>query len=164
MNVSPLIDEQVHFGFNLNQEVNAHLQRAAALVGSRAQSIKHLYKALEVRPDQLETLVALYKILFYQGKTEQAEDLVFQALVKSATQGQFSHDWNSLDITSTDWEDPRGPGHFYLYSLKALAFIRLRQEMLRDARQILQALQRIDPEDKIGANVIRDLLAGIEEQ
>lgn len=164
MSVTPLVDERVHFGFNLTREVNSHLQKAAALVGSRAGSFKALKKALDAKPDQLETLVAMYKLLFYLGKTEQAEDLVFQALVKAAAQGRFDNDWNNLDINSTDWENPRGAGRFYLYSLKALAFIRLRQEMLRDAANILETLARLDPQDRIGANVIRDLLAGLKEQ
>jgi len=40
---------------------------------------------------------------------------------------------------------------FYLFSLKALAFTLLRQQRPEEARAYLDQLQRLDPEDRIGA-------------
>lgn len=162
MSVCKLVSDEVHFGFNLRPEINRHLQRAAASIRSRTESLVSLKKALKSAPDQLETLVALYKFHCYNGDIDVAEDVIFQTLVKAARQGGFDHDWNHLDQGSADWSEQRGPGRIYLYSLKALAFIRLRQELLIDAERILNTLKKLDPDDQVGADVVRDLLQGIE--
>ncbi len=64
----------------------------------------------------------------------------------------------------TDWADPDSPGRAYLYSLKALAFIRLRQDNLTGANGILENLRRLDPTDVIGADVVRALAVSLEER
>jgi tetratricopeptide (TPR) repeat protein len=159
--VSPF-DNPVQFGFGIASNVDTHLQRAAQLVASREASLAALNDAYQEAPDQVETLVAMFKLLFYQGETDKAKALVEEALSKAACQGGFASDWRTLEQDSADWTDPRGAGRLYLYSLKALAFIRLRQDDLVAAREILQAMRRIDPDDQVGADVIRELLEGVE--
>jgi hypothetical protein len=161
MAVCPVIKEEVLFGFNLSEEVNMHLQQAAASVSSRQDSAAALRRALQSSPEQLEALVASYKLHFYNGELEQAEAFVFQTLIKAALQGGFNHDWQQLDADSALWDEPRGPARIFLYSLKALAFIRLRQRMFRSARLILDSIARIDPQDMVGAEVIREMLEGL---
>jgi hypothetical protein len=164
-NVVQLVGNEVHFGFNIEPQANAELQRAASLISSREASSEALIQAEQIAPEQIEVLIARYKFHFYQGETEIAEDLVLKALALAAQQGNFNQDWYQLDANSADWQYPRGAGRFFLYSLKALAFIRLRQDKPGEAESILQALSRIDPDDQVGANVIRDLLdAVVEEQ
>lgn len=162
-NLYPLNGDQVQFGFALDPKANAHLQRAAVLVSNRSDSLEALKDAQASAPNQLEVLVALYKFHFYRGDTEKAQDLVFQTLVKASQQGGFAHDWTRLARETADWNDPRGPGRVFLYSLKALAFIRLRQSDTDDSKSILNVLERLDPDDQIGANVIRDLLSAVKE-
>jgi uncharacterized protein with von Willebrand factor type A (vWA) domain len=154
----------VQFGFGIAPEVDADLQRAAHLISHRQASVRALRDAYEKAPDQLETLIALFKLLFYQGETTEAESLVEETLIKAAEQGGFTHDWTHLDGKSAAWTEPRGPGRLYLYSLKALAFIRLRQDDQKSASDILTAMERIDPDDLVGASVIGDLLNGLDEE
>jgi hypothetical protein len=52
-------------------------------------------------------------------------------------------------------------GLFYLYCLKALAFIKLRQNHVIEAELILNHLKHLDPQDLCGASVIMDLATGI---
>lgn len=156
-------NDDVQFGFGLPPEVNEQLQRAAAIVTSREESLKALCHARTLAPDQLEVHIALYKFYFYQGETEKAEDVVYQTLSKAAQAGGFDHDLKSLSQDSTDWHDPRGPGRVFLYTLKALAFIRLRQDDPESAGEILDVLSRLDPTDKVGADVIRAILQGMRD-
>jgi hypothetical protein len=53
---------------------------------------------------------------------------------------------------------------FYLYSLKALAFIKLRQQQDGEARVILSLMQILDPEDRCGGSVIVSLAAALDEE
>jgi hypothetical protein len=50
-----------------------------------------------------------------------------------------------------------------LYSLKALAFIKLRQGCTQEAQFVLSQLRCLEPKDLIGASVIMDLAAGVSE-
>ncbi|MCG8017685.1 MAG: hypothetical protein JAY97_15840 [Candidatus Thiodiazotropha sp. 'RUGA'] len=159
-----MVGNEVHFGFDIEPGVNAELQRAASLISSREASAEALLQAQRSAPEQIEVLIARYKFHFYQGETEIAEKLVIKTLSLAAKQGNFNQDWQQLNPSSADWNDPRGPERFYLYSLKALAFIRLRQEKTDEAESILQTLSLIDPGDQVGANVIRDLLDAIVEE
>ena len=156
------ISKQVHFGFNLSDEVETHLQNAARSIHDNDLSLASLQQAYKSGPQQLEVLVALYKFHFYRGDINNALQIVKQALVVASCQGGFSYDWKLLDADSADWNDQLGVARFYLYSLKALAFIRLRQFHLDEAKQILDVLQRLDPQDQVGAEVIRDLFTAIE--
>jgi hypothetical protein len=72
----------------------------------------------------------------------------------------FSTDWRQLDSTSAEWLPAVGATRYFLYSLKALAFIRLRREDPEGARRILDKLQELDPEDQVGGSVIQDLALG----
>lgn len=162
-NLHHLVREEVHFGFGLPPEINAHLQEAAARISTREQSLASLNVARKAAPDQLEVLLALYKFHFYQGDIEKARDYVYQGLIKASRQGGFSYDWESLTPESANWQAPRGPARFFLYSLKALAFIRLRENAPSEAQEILDTLARLDPEDQVGAGVIRDLASGMSD-
>lgn len=162
-NGARLNNDTVHFGFDLDPEVDGYLQQAAVHVGDRDSALESLNQARLRAPDQLDVLQALYKHHFYRGELLHALDVVFQALVKAATQGGFSHEWQSLGPHSADWQQVRGPARSFLYSLKALAFIRLRQDDTRDAASILDVLNRLDPQDQVGAQVIRDLLEGLRD-
>ena len=139
-------------------ETSTRLQRFAAGVGSRSNALRKLHKALEQSSRRLDELVSSYKQLCYRGYLDDAEDAVFQTLVESSRLGRFDNDWNQLDGNSTDWNDASGPGWVYLHSLKALAFIRLRQELARDAQRILDTLAYLDPQDRVGADLLRAML------
>ena len=163
MNVTTLMPERVIFGKNIPAPINALLQEAAGSTGNFAHAEQLLLQAQRQAPDQLPVYTALYKLYFYNGYTDKAEDVVFQSLHKAAKQGGFHYDWTEVQA-GTDWAEPDSAGRAYLYSLKALAFIRLRQNDYSGAQAILDTLQQLDPADVVGANVIRDLAASLAEE
>lgn len=50
-----------------------------------------------------------------------------------------------------------GAQHFYLFTLKALAFIRLRLGRREESLALLGKLRELDPGDSVGSSVIHDL-------
>jgi hypothetical protein len=154
------IEGSVHFGRDLPPEVDALLQEAAAFAHDADRAPMLLRKARALAPERIEVCVALYKYCFYRGSLEEAEEVVRLALAQSALQGGFDPDWHRLGPESADWSDGEGPGRIFLFSLKALAFILLRRDDALGAEAILGALARIDPDDRIGAEVVRSLAAG----
>jgi len=118
-----------------------------------------LCTAQALAPGCLPVYFSLYKFYFYKRMLPQAEEVALRALDIAASQGGFSPDWNGLDAHSTDWHRVDAPQHFYLFTLKALAFIRLRRGQRAASHAILAKLQELDPLDTVGGSVIRDLAA-----
>jgi len=151
------LEERIVFGRNIPPQVNACLQEAVACADDFDRSRELLYRARQMKPDQLEVYIALYKICFYRGHFDEAEQVALDALQQSAKDAGFDNDWQQLNPDSTDWTVNEGPARLYLYSLKALAFICLRKGQHDVALQVLKKLQQLDSNDLVGGSVIMDL-------
>ncbi len=114
-----------------------------------------LRDSLAVNPDQLSAYFALYKLLFRQSRLDEAANVAELALAVSARLGRFPAPWQKLTPGAADWSDTQSPAHFYLFTLKALSFIRMRQGRVDVCRDMLTQIERLDPDDSVGASVIR---------
>ncbi|MEJ2645705.1 MAG: hypothetical protein P8180_12380 [Gammaproteobacteria bacterium] len=156
-------DEGVMFGRNIPAPVDALLQQAARAYDDSARAEALLWQARRMNPAQLEVYVALYKFYFYKRRLEEAEAVARDALDTAAGQGGFDPDWKSLARGAADWQRPDGPERVYLYTLKALGFIRLRRMDFTGGEAILDKLAELDPDDQVGGSVLRELASGLRE-
>lgn len=158
-------EERVMFSPNMPAEVNNLLQAAVAASSvdqSRAEALFLQAQALDSRC--LQTYFALYKFYFFQKRLIDAERIVIAGLEEAARQGGFPSDYRRLAKNRQKWDLYANEiTLFYLYTLKALAFIKLRLGFTIDAQLVLSHLQLLDPKDLSGASVIMDLAAGITE-
>lgn len=154
--VSP-IEERIHFASDIKPEVNACLQQAVACANDFERARALLHQAKEMDPDQLEVYTALYKFYFYRGYLDEAELVTLESLARAAQLGGFSGDFTQLTPGCTDWQVQGGAARAFLYSLKALSFIRLRKDDHAGAMAVLDKLQELDPEDQVGGSVILEL-------
>lgn len=157
-------EERVMFGVNIPDHINACLQQAVAASDDPLKAEGLLWQAQQMDPNQLEVYVALYKFYFYKNLLEEAQGAVFVALKKSAELGKFNADWNKLTPTSTDWFSHEPPQRLYLYALKALSFIRLRQSDVTGAENILEKLMELDPTDQVGGSVLQQLAQAMRDE
>ncbi|HEY8036405.1 MAG TPA: hypothetical protein VIF37_12560 [Methylobacter sp.] len=159
------VEERVMFSPNIPTEVNHLLQAAVAASSvdqSRAEQLFLQAQALDSRC--LQTYFALYKFYFFQKRLIDAERIVIAGLEEAARQGGFPSDYRRLVKNNQKWDLYANEiTLFYLYTLKALAFIKLRLGFTIDAQLVLSHLQQLDPEDLSGASVIIDLAEGITE-
>jgi hypothetical protein len=142
-------------------EISQLLEEAMQAYHDGDHAEKLLKKAHQLAPSALPVYFSLYKFLFYKGKLAEAERVVRSALEESARQGGFSVSWEQLTPESSDWLAHDSPQHFYLFSLKALAFIRLRLGDREECDRILAKLRLLDRTDTVGASVIGALASGI---
>lgn len=123
-----------------------------------------LAEALAIAPGCLPLHHARYKFLSSHGQYAPAEAAARSALAEAARQAGLPSDWRTLDpgvdLAAIDWADVQGAAHFYLFTLKALAYLRLRRGDLAEAQTLLDTLARLDPADQVGAAVTRSLLQG----
>lgn len=163
MSVVAFHEDRVMFGVNIPSHINAFLQKAVAAYDDSDTAESLLWQAQKLDPNQLEVYVALYKFYFYKNRIDEAEAIVLQALNQSAQLGKFDADWNNLTATSTDWYSIENPPRLYLYALKALSFIRLRQSNVQGAECILEKLRELDPTDQVGGSVLQQMATAMKD-
>jgi len=116
--------------------------------------------ARHAMPDRLELNVAMYKLFAYSGRLEAAEVLIEETLQRAAEMGGFDADPARLAAEDPRWHAATGIDRLYLYSLKAMGFVRLRRENVDGAVSVLDQLARLDPLDQVGGSVV----AGMAER
>ena len=163
MSVVAFHEDRVMFGVDIPNHINACLQQAVAAYDDAERAESLLWQAQQLDPNQLEVYVALYKFYFYKNRIDEAEDVVFMALNRSAKLGNFDADWNNLTPLSTVWLSLEAPQRLYLYALKALSFIRLRQADVEGAEGILSKLRELDSTDQVGGSVLQELATAMRE-
>jgi hypothetical protein len=159
------LDERVLFSPGMPEDVNLLLQAAVAATRFDPERAEKLFMEAKAKDGQcLQTYFALYKFYFYQKRLREAEQVALAGLEEAARQGGFPNDYQRLVRELPRWDMYAGEaGLFYLYTLKALAFIRLRQGLEEDAQDILAHIRQLDVKDLSGASVVMDLAAGVVE-
>lgn len=137
------------------------LDEAMSAYADTARAEALLRQAHREAPDALPVYFSLYKFYFYKGRLADAEQAACMALETAARQGGFAGDFRTLTADTADWSRHDGPQHFYLFSLKALAFIRLRRGDKEGCELILEKLRELDSTDTVGSSVIGSIAAGI---
>ncbi len=153
--------ERPLFGGGAPADVTALLDQAMQSYADTERAETLLWQAQRRDMNAVPVYFSLYKFYFYKRDLEKAEVAARMALVAAARADGFPSDWHLLRRESADWADHAAPAHFYLFSLKALAFIRLRRGDAREAAAILDKMAELDPADTVGATVIRTMLEGV---
>jgi len=149
------------FGGEAPAEVASLLDRAMQSYADTQLAETLLWQAQRLDMNALPVYFSLYKFYFYKRDLENAELAARLALLAAAKAGGFASDWQTLLPASTDWSDYASPAHFYLFTMKALAFIRLRRGDADESSRILAKLAELDPRDSVGASVIRSIMEGM---
>jgi hypothetical protein len=161
MSTVAYFDEPVLFGTSVLPATNSRLQYAVAARhrdNSEAENV--LWEARAEDPTCLPVYFALYKFYANSKMLDRAERAARLALAESSRQAGFSADWEKLD-PAHDKLYASEAGLFYLFSLKALSFIKLRRQHWDEAGAILSHLARLDPEDRCGGSVVRGLAESV---
>ncbi len=154
--------EKSYFGGVVPPEIEDLLGEAASHFAETERAFSCLRQALDMKPDCLAVYYSMYKFLFYKNRLGDAEEVVRRALGEAARQGGFQDDPSGLlaIILPKAFSETASPHYFYLFSLKALSFILLRQGKMEESKKLLDILKSLDPSDRTGASVIRDYAQG----
>ena len=144
------------------EHVDLKLQAAVAARESPETCEALLWEAHQLGPRALPVFYALYKVYFNQKRLAEAERAALIGLDAAAHHLGVSTDWRALTPDSAaDWT-VEGAARFYLFTMKALAFINLRRDKPDVAAQLLAKLAELDPTDHVGYGVIALLAKGGE--
>jgi len=156
-NVLSFNTEHLQLSADVPVPVRQMVQQAITSYEDRPVAEKLFKQALALAPDEMEIYVAFYKFYFYQKYLPGAEEVALQTLNKVAELTGLPADWRRFKREFAHWTSPDSPVRYYLYTMKALGFIALRQENLSLANAILDKLIELDPEDRVGGSVIKAL-------
>ena len=163
MNPVGFVEDPVSFGAGIKRTTHRRLQHAVSKNRSnRLEAERALWEVQADDPCCLQVYFALYKFYAHHRRLSDAERAARLALSESARQGRFNPNWEELIKTVA----PRSlyeseAGLFYLFSLKALSFIKLRQQKPDEAGAVLKVLFTLDPDDRSGASVTRALAESV---
>ncbi|MCJ2181966.1 hypothetical protein MTR62_04505 [Novosphingobium sp. 1949] len=150
-------------GGGLPAEARFHLDRAAERYHITDVAETHLFTAETLAPDHAAVLIALYRFYFYKGRLGEALDVARTCVAKALRLNVLGEDWRAVapgDAPFGEWEAllPR----FFLFSLKGFAYLSLRTGRLAEGREAAEKLIELDPRDRIGAQVLIDVLDRLE--
>ncbi len=115
-----------------------------------------LWTARASAPESLAVYYLLYKHYATQRNLVEAERAARAGLAEAARQAGLDADWKRVLPRQAAFDRP-GPARFWLFTLKALAFLRLRAGGGHEARAMLARLRVLDPGDSVGGDVVAAL-------
>jgi len=116
-----------------------------------------LWTAALSSPQSLPVYYLLYKLHAGLGELDHALQAARKGLEAAARAAQLAPDWRDVKPEDADF-GALGPARFWLFTLKALAFIHLRRGEREAARDLLAQVLLLDPTDRLGASVVQTLL------
>lgn len=149
------------FGGDVTAAARTLLHEAAAAPPPQRGTL--LWTAQTLAPQSLAILYALYK--HHAGRREfaLAERAAEKGLAEAARQAGLPADWRTVPPRPPGIDfQADGPARFWLFTLKALAFIRLRSGRPAQARELLDQLARVGGDARVGDDVTAALLASAE--
>lgn len=143
------------FGSDAPPAVRRLLADAATAEPGQRGSL--LWTAQATAPDCLAVYYLLYKFHAQQRQFELAASAAFKGLARAAAQAGLPEDWRAALPASVDFSQV-GPARFWLFTLKALAFIHLRRGQIDEAQAFLARIAEVDPAQSVGSEVTAALL------
>jgi tetratricopeptide (TPR) repeat protein len=146
------------FGGEVPPQVKDMVEQAR-LEENPERALALLWTAQVCAPECPSLYYLLYKFYARHADFEQAELAALKGLDVASEQAHLPDDWRIVTADMGDFMAP-GPARFWLFTLKALAFIRLRQKDVESAQAYLAKVQELDPQGGTGAGVIESLIKG----
>ena len=146
-------------GAGLPEAAERHLRQAGLSYSQDHVAEQHLREALALAPEHAAVLIGLYRFYFYKGRLSEALEVAEICLAKASRDNNLAADWQKVcrghaNFSSFDAVLPR----FYLFTLKAYAYLQMRLGNLAEGREAATKLLELDPSDKLGANVLLGVL------
>ena len=146
------------FGGEVPPQAKALIEQAR-LATTPERALALLWTAQVCAPSCPSLYYLLYKFYAREGDFDQAEQAALRGLDVAAEQAHLPDDWRTVTADMARFLEP-GPARFWLFTLKALAFIRLRLKDVESAKLYLSKVQELDPQGGTGASVIEALIKG----
>lgn len=134
------------------------LERAAAAYADDATAERHLLTAYHSAPEHAAVHIGLYRFYFYKNRLREALDVAERCLLKAARDNGLAAEWRAVTAGDADFAGYAVLPRFYLFTLKACAYLHLRLGELAEGEAMVDKLIELDPADRLGGSVLRGVL------
>ncbi len=150
--------EDACLGAGLPVAAERELRQAASRYANEADAEAHLQRAITLAPEHPATYIGLYRFYFYRNRLAEALATGTDCLARAARYNGLSIDWRQVERTQADFASYSALPRFYLFTLKACAYLHMRLGEFDVGAAQLAKLRELDPADHIGGSVPRGVL------
>lgn len=137
------------------------LRLASLAYADSTKAEMHLTLARAIAPGNPVVKIGEYRYYFYKGRLEEALEVAWDCLVIVAGELGIPSQWSSVQPYHADFRNDEPAHRFYLFCLKAYAYLLLRQNRMAEGRDAVDKLLQLDPDNKVGGQVLLDVLERI---
>lgn len=139
------------------------LELAAAAYSDDVTAERHLQRAYALVPEHPAVHIGLYRFYFYKNRLREALAVAERCLEKAARDNALPIEWQAVAPHYAEFSSYAALPRFYLFTLKACAYLHLRLGELELGAAMLAKLIELDPLDRLGGSVLRGVLQRVGE-
>lgn len=144
-------------GSGLPAEAEQELKLAGLHYTHSQVAESHLRRALAIAPGHFAVEIGLYRFYFYKGRLKEALGVARRCLETSATMIGVDLDWRAVRPEDADFDSYEPLPRFYLFCLKAYAYLNMRLGDLGEGSAAAFKLLLLDPKDRLNGSVLVDV-------
>lgn len=137
------------------------LRLASMAYADSAKAEMHLMLATAVAPSNPVVKVGEYRYYFYKNRLEEALVVASECLAIVAKELGLPNAWKAVEPQHGNFGADEPAHRFYLFCLKAYAYLLLRLNRIEEGRVAVDKLLTLDPGNKVGGKVLLDVLERI---
>ena len=146
---------------SLTPVAEEQLRLASHAYADSTKAEMHLALARVIDPNNPVVKVGEYRYYFYKGRLEEALTVATECLLIVAKELGLPANWRLVEPRHADFRSDEAAHRFYLFCLKAYAYLLLRLNRMIEGRAAVDKLLLLDPANKIGGQVLLDVLERI---
>jgi hypothetical protein len=140
-----------------------HLRLASLSYSEDAKAEMHLVLAKAIAPNHPVVQVGEYRYYFYKNRLKDALKVAEACLKTVAGELNIPVDWVDVMPEHADFTGDEPAHRFYLFVLKAYAYLLLRLGRIAEGTLVADKLMSLDPEDKIGGQLLLDVVDRMDD-
>lgn len=137
------------------------LRLASHAYADSTKAEMHLTLAKAIAPNNPVVHIGEYRYYFYKGRLDEALRVAERCLTLVASELQLPTRWQDVTPIHAYFQSDEPAHRFYLFALKAYAYLLLRLNKMEEGRAAVDKLLQLDPANKVGGQVLLDVLERI---
>ncbi|CAG0950436.1 hypothetical protein MTYP_00160 [Methylophilaceae bacterium] len=146
---------------NLPPVAEEHLRLASHAYADDAKAEMHLALAKAIAHGNAVVQVGEYRYYFYKNRLPEALKVAEACLLTVSAELHLPPHWYEVTPADADFRGDEPAHRFYLFVLKAYAYLLLRLNRLVEGSLAVEKLLELDPANRIGGQLLLDVLARI---
>lgn len=146
---------------SLSPVAEEQLRLASLSYANDAKAESHLALARAAAPDNPVVKIGEYRYYFYKGRLIEALEVARESLVIVAKELSLPSQWQVVESSHGNFAADDAAHRFYLFCLKAYAYLLLRLNRMEEGTQAVNKLLELDYGNKVGGRVLLDVLERI---